>query len=119
MTRSGFFKAFAVALQVDQARPQYAAFKDAEIRLTRDFFRPGGGNPPPSQVKKEPLSPAVAKQIRRGGILPENLKVETFPPALAKQLPEPPTDYQRILFHRWVLLVQVGSRLIVDLIELI
>jgi hypothetical protein len=119
MTRSGFLRVFAAAMQVEPLRPQYAHFKDAEIRLVRDFFRPGGGNPPPVQVKKEPLPAAVAKQIRRGGTLPENLKTETFPTALAKQLPEPPKDYQRLLFHRWVLLIQSESRLIVDLIDLI
>jgi len=119
ITRSGFLKVFAAAIQVEQAKPQYAHFKDAEIRLIRDYFRPGGGHPPPSQQKKEPLPAGVAKQIRRGGTLPENLKTEAFPAVLSKQLPDPPKDYERILLHRWMLLVQSDSRLIVDLIDLI
>lgn len=118
MTRSGFLGLLTAAFQIDPAKPRYASFTDAEIHLIRDFFRPGGGNPTPAAKKKEPLPPAVAKQLRRGGTLPENASVESFPEALAKQLPAPVKDYERVLFHRWALLVQSSTRLIVDLIEL-
>ncbi len=119
MIRAWLFALLAAFPQADTAKPVYASFTDAEIHLYRDFFRPGGGNRPPSESKKEPLSPAIAKQIRRGGTLPEEVQDEKLPGDLAKQLPPAPKDYQRVLFHRWVLLVQGQSRLIVDLVDLI
>lgn len=118
MTRAQFLGLFAAA-QASPPKPQYASFTDAEIHLIRDFFRPGGGNPPPARSKPQPLSPALAKQIRRGGTLPDKLDVTAFPENLSKQLPTAPRDYERVLFHRWVLLVQTSSRLVVDLIDLI
>ncbi|NWF85093.1 MAG: hypothetical protein HXY18_14850 [Bryobacteraceae bacterium] len=119
MTRSAFLGLFAAAFQPEPAKPVHACFTDAEIHLIRDFFRPGGGNPPPSAQNREPLTPALAKQIRRGGILPSNLALSSFPAALARQLPPPPKDYERVLFHRWVLLMHASSRLIVDVVELV
>lgn len=118
MTRSAFLGLFAAAFQSEPPKPVYASFTDAEVHLIRDFFRPGGGNPPPPTRHRDPLTPALAKQIRRGGILPSNLNLAGFPAALAKQLPPPPKDYERVLFHRWVLLIHASSRLIADLVEL-
>jgi len=119
MIRAWILALLAAIPQAETAKPVYASFTDAEIHLYRDYFRPGGGNRPPSEAKKEPLSPAIAKQIRRGGMLPEEVKGEKLPGDLAKQLPPAPKEYQRVLFHRWVLLVQDQSRLIVDMVDLI
>ncbi len=119
MIRAWFLTLLTAVPQAETAKPVYASFTDAEIHLYRDFFRPGGGNPPPSVTKKESLSPALARQIKRGGTLPEEIKGGKLPDDLAKQLPPAPKDYQRVLFHRWVLLVQDHSRLIVDLVDLI
>lgn len=119
MTRTGFLSLLLALTQPDPQKPVYASFTDAEIHLLRDFFRPGGGNPPPSVEKKEPLAPAIAKQIRRGGTLPDPVKGVEIPESLAKQLPPAPKDYQRVLLHRWMLLVQQSTRLIVDLVDLV
>lgn len=117
MTRLQFLGQFA-GLQVATPKPQYAQFTDAEVHLVRDFFRPGGGNPSPARKGKSALDPGVAKQIRRGGTLPERLEMGVLPVDLAKQLPEAPKSYSRVLFHRWILLVESSTRLIVDLIDL-
>lgn len=119
MTRAWFLALLAALPQMEPAKPVYASFTDAEIHLLRDFFRPGGGNPPPSVSKKDASPASLVKQIRRGGTLPEEIKGEALPNDLAKQLPPAPKDYQRVLFHRWMLLVQEKSRLIVDVVDLI
>ncbi|MBI5086753.1 MAG: hypothetical protein HZB13_19425 [Acidobacteria bacterium] len=102
----------------EERRERYPAFRDAEIRLIEDYFRPGSGHLLPGLPKRGAEPPGgVAQQIRRGGNLPPALegKLEPLPADLEKRIGPPPAGYRRLLFGKAVLLVQDGTRLIVDM----
>lgn len=99
----------------------YPAFRDAEIRLLLDFYRPGSGNLPPGIARKGEFPPGIMKQIARGKGLPPGLerKLEPLPEPLARQLPPPPPGYRRMLCGNFALLLREGSNLVVDLVVLV
>lgn len=106
--------------EVSRKAETYPAFRDAEIRLILDFYRPGTGNLPPGIARKGEFPPGIMKQLARGKGLPPGLekKLEDFPPPLARQFPPPPAGYRRALCGNFALLVQEGTNLVVDLVAL-
>jgi hypothetical protein len=98
----------------------HPAFRDAEIRLIVDFYRPGSGNLPPGIARKGEFPPGIMKQLARGKGLPPGLekKLEEFPAPLARQFPPPPAGYRRALCGNFALLLQEGTNLVVDLVAL-
>ncbi|MCX7603284.1 MAG: hypothetical protein N2036_04330 [Bryobacteraceae bacterium] len=98
----------------------YPAFRDAEIRLILDFYRPGSGNLPPGIARRGEFPPGIMKQLARGKGLPPGLekKLEPFPEPLARQFPPPPPGYRRMICGNFALLLQDGTNLVVDLVAL-
>jgi len=116
-----FAQGKAAAAPPSEVKVVYPAFKDAEIRLILDYYRPGSRNLPPGLAKRGgDLPPGLAKQLRRGGTLPPGLekKIEPFPNDLARRLPLAPEGYRRMVCGSSALLVQDAANLIVDIIEL-
>lgn len=105
---------------VSRQAETYPAFRDAEVRLLLDFYRPGSGNLPPGIARKGEFPPGIMKQLVRGKGLPPGLekKLEDFPPPLARQFPPPPAGYRRALYGNFALLIQEGTNLVVDLVAL-
>lgn len=105
-----------------ESKPQhYPSFYDAEVRIMDDFYRPGSGHVLPGMAKKPPeLPPGVAKQARRGGVLPagSEKKLEPLPKDLERRLTPVPTGYHRYVVGTVALLVQDGTNLVVDAAEL-
>lgn len=98
----------------------HPSFRDAEVRILLDFYRPGSGNLPPGIARKDEFPPGIMKQIARGKGLPPGLekKLEEFPPPLARQFPPPPAGFRRALCGNFALLIQEGTNLVVDLVAL-
>ncbi|MBI5281411.1 MAG: hypothetical protein HY858_06985 [Candidatus Solibacter usitatus] len=103
-----------------ERKERYPAFRDAEVRLIEDYYRPGSGKAPPGLAKRGgDLPPGLTQQLRRGGTLPPGLesKVEPFPADLEKRIGPAPAGYRRLLFGKAALLVQNTTKLIVDIIS--
>jgi len=102
----------------DKGKPSYPSFRDAEVRLILDFYRPGAGKLP---AKRGDLPPGLEKHLRRGGSLPPGLEnqIRPFPNDLARLLPPVPTGYRRVVCGTTALLIQDAANLIVDIVELV
>lgn len=100
----------------------YPFFRDAETKLILDFYRPGSGHLPPGLARRgAELSAGIQKQLRITGTLPAGLekKFEPFPSELDRRLTAVPAGYTRGVCGTTALLVQEGTHLIVDVIDLV
>lgn len=99
----------------------HASFRDAEIRILLDFYRPGSGNLPPGIARKGEFPPGIMKQIARGKGLPPGLakKLEPFPPPLARQFPPPPPGYRRMICGTLALMLDDSTNMVVDVVSLV
>ncbi len=107
--------------QAEAPKVVYPFFHDAEVKLMLDYYRPGSGHLPPGLVKKGEVPAALSRQLRVTGTLPAALekRVEPLPAELDKQLIEVPEGYKRGVCGTVALLVQAGTNLIVDALELV
>lgn len=99
----------------------HPSFRDAEIRILMDFYRPGSGNLPPGIARKGEFPPGIMKQIARGKGLPPGLakKLEPFPPQLARQFPAPPPGYRRMICGTLALMLDDSTNTVVDVVNLV
>lgn len=99
----------------------HPSFRDAEIRILHDFYRPGSGNLPPGIARKGDFPPGIMKQVIRGKGLPPGLaaKLEPFPPPLARQFPPPPPGYRRMICGTLALMLDDSTNLVVDVVRLV
>lgn len=105
-----------------KAKNKQVAFHAGEVRIILDYYRDGGpGGLPPGLAKRGgELPPGLEKQLRRNGRLPPGLekKVAPFPPELAHRLPPVPHGCRRVVYDRWAMLVQDGTNVVLDIIDL-
>lgn len=99
----------------------YPFFRDAEIKLILDFFRPGSGHLPPGLAKRGSLPPGLQRQLRVTGALPPGIEkhLDPIPPELDRRLGPLPAGYRRLMVGSVALLVQDATNLIVDLLDVI
>lgn len=99
----------------------HPSFRDAEIRILLDFYRPGSGNLPPGIARKGEFPPGILKQIARGKGLPPGLanKLEPFPLPLARQFPAPPPGYRRMICGTLALMLDDSTNMVVDVVNLV
>lgn len=99
----------------------YPSFRDAEVRILLDFYRPGSGNLPPGIARKGEFPPGILKQIARGKGLPPGLanKLEPFPPPLARLFPAPPPGYRRMICGTLALMLDDSTNMVVDVVSLV
>jgi hypothetical protein len=64
------------------------------------------------------LPPGIAKNLARGKPLPPGIaaQLQSLPPALVQELPSPPPGYQMFMLDGRILLVDVASQVISDMI---
>jgi hypothetical protein len=92
-------------------------FTDAEVSIIRAWYRdqaaPQGGN----NTKTKGLPPGIAKNLQRGKPLPPGIAKQTLPSGLIDLLPPPPRGYERVILSGKVLLVEVMTQVIYDVLE--
>lgn len=91
---------------------------EIERRLIRDYF--GGvsrADLPPGLAKRDRLPPGLARQIQRNGTLPPGLSGHRLPDDLLHRLPRRGDGYDRVIVGSDVILIERGTRLILDIME--
>jgi Ni/Co efflux regulator RcnB len=62
------------------------------------------------------LPPGIAKNLARGKALPPGIAKQYLPGDLAAELPRPPVGYERIIVDGKILLVEIATRVIHDIL---
>ena len=115
--------ALAAALLAAAAPPASAGgapvFTQDEITIIRDYYaehpvgQPGKGG----KQKSKPLPPGIAKNLARGKPLPPGIAKQQLPTDLLRELPPVPQGYDRVVVDGQVLLVDIATQVIADVIE--
>jgi hypothetical protein len=99
----------------------HAVFKEFERQMIYKYFKghvyepvvyEERGGPP----KKKGLPPGIQKKLARGGTLPPGIAKQYLPDGLIKQLPAVPHGYERRIVGSDVLLVEINTGVIADII---
>ena len=97
-------------------------FSDKEISTIRAYYRDhssGGskkGNGKHGKGNKS-LPPGIAKNLQRGKALPPGIAKQALPGGLIGLLPPPPRGFERVEIDGKVLLVEVATQVIHDVLE--
>ena len=93
-------------------------FSDEEIRIIGAWYEnhdteagQGGG-----KNRHKGLPPGIAKNLSRGKPLPPGIAKQQLPDGLVHALPAPPRGYERIIVDGKVLLVEIATQVIHDIL---
>jgi Ni/Co efflux regulator RcnB len=99
-------------------------FSNMERALIAEFYgqqwakvSKDGGSLPPGLAKRKELPPGLQKQLVRKGRLPPGLAKRSLPSDLLKRLPAAPKGTERIVAGADVLLIDIASQVILDVIK--
>ena len=68
------------------------------------------------KAKKKGLPPGIQKKVARGGTLPPGIAKQYLPDDLSSELPPPPHGYERVIHGSDVLLVEIDTGKIADIV---
>lgn len=93
-------------------------FSDSEARIIASWYREHGSEVGSRGHGKKPggLPPGIAKNLARGKALPPGIAKQYLPGDLAAELPRPPVGYERIIVDGKILLVEIATRVIHDIL---
>lgn len=96
-------------------------FSDGEIYTIRAYYtnhsaptRSGNGM---GRNGSKDLPPGIEKNLQRGKPLPPGIAKQVLPSGLVAQLPPPPKGFERIEVAGKVLLVEIATQVIHDVLE--
>ncbi len=91
---------------------------DARARiLIQDYYRSNPSRLPSGLAKKDEHPSGAQQRLERNGRLPPGIEQQSLPPALARQLPPLPRGYDRVIVGQDVVLVEVSTRTVVDVLH--
>jgi hypothetical protein len=94
-------------------------FSDKEISLIRAYYQDHDGRKHSQKKAKgrKSLPPGIAKNLRRGKPLPPGIAKQVLPVGLLQMLPPPPHGHERIVIAGKILLVEIATQVIHDVLE--
>lgn len=96
-------------------------FSDGEIAIIEAYYRDHShvshGGKGGAHKGGKSLPPGIAKNLQRGKPLPPGIAKQTLPSGLIAKLPPPPKGFERIEVAGKVLLVEVATQVIHDVLE--
>lgn len=98
-------------------------FTDGEISIIQAYYRDhgheayGGNGKGKSKKNGKGLPPGIAMNLERGKALPPGIAKQALPSGLVAKLPPPPKGYERIEVAGKILLVEVATQVIRDVLE--
>jgi len=94
-------------------------FSKDEISIITDYYQHHRGDADAGKDKNskgKPLPPGIAKNIARGKPLPPGIAKQQLPSDLIRQLPPVDPGYERLVVDGRVLLVEVATQVIHDVL---
>jgi len=92
-------------------------FSDGEASIIRAHYRDHDGPRAGSGKGKKRLPAGIAKNLQRGKRLPPGIARQPLPADLADRLPTPPNGFERIVLSGKVLLVEIATEVVHDVLE--
>ncbi len=96
-------------------------FDDAEIETIRAYYRDHGSNDghgnKHGKAKNKGLPPGIAKNMHRGKPLPPGIAKRYLPNDLILELPPLPSGYERIIVVGKILIVEISTQIIHDVLS--
>jgi Ni/Co efflux regulator RcnB len=94
-------------------------FSDEEIRIIGAWYEEHGTRHDNGKGKRKGkgLPPGIEKNLARGKPLPPGIAKQQLPDGLVHALPAPPRGYERLIVDGKVLLVDVATQVIHDVLS--
>lgn len=107
----------AIAIQDKDTRID-VVFGDQDRRVIHDYYRRHRAKGlPPGLAKRSKLPPGIAKQLARADRLPPDVHGRRLPRELERRLPRLPDGYARVRIGTDIVLLDVGTRVVVDVVH--
>ncbi len=91
-------------------------FSSKEISIIGAWYKDQGSSQGKKVKKAKGLPPGIAKNLARGKPLPPGIAKRYLPSGLLSLLPRPPRGFERIIVDGKVLLVEIATRVIHDIL---
>jgi Ni/Co efflux regulator RcnB len=93
-------------------------FSESEARIIASWYREHGEKVGSRGRSKKAggLPPGIAKNLGRGKALPPGIAKQYLPDDLAAALPRPPAGYERVIVDGKILLVEIATRVVHDIL---
>ena len=93
-------------------------FSKDEVNIIASWYREHGHATPQKKRGKSSgsLPPGIAKNLARGKPLPPGIAKQYLPDGLVSALPAPPTGFERVVVDGKILLVEIATRVIHDIL---
>jgi hypothetical protein len=92
-------------------------FGHDEIAIIHDYFNDHKNQDKHKNKGRKSLPPGIAKNLQRGKPLPPGIAKQALPSGLLDVLPAAPHGYERIIVGGKVLLVEIATQVIHDILE--
>ena len=96
-----------------------AVFSEVERQIIAEYFHKHGhssGKKAKGKGKPRGLPPGIAKNLQRGKPLPPGIAKQHFPLGLIDLLPTAPRGFERIIVGGKIILVEVATQIIRDVL---
>jgi len=96
-----------------------AVFTKGEVSIIADWYLGHGGSAAHGNGRKKSkgLPPGIAKNLARGKPLPPGIAKQYLPQGLVDLLPRPPHGFERIIVDGILMLVEIKTRVIHDILK--
>ena len=91
-------------------------FGKDEISIIRDYYENLGRKERKDKHAGRGLPPGIAKNLARGKALPPGIAKQQLPPELVRRLPDVPDGHERIIVDGKVLLVDLATQVVRDIL---
>ncbi len=95
----------------------HAAFSDREASIILEYYRGHESQQPRSGKGRKSLPPGITKNLRRGKPMPAGIAKQILPAGLIDLLPRVPRGFERVVLDGRVLLVEIATQVIHDVLE--
>jgi hypothetical protein len=114
-----FLTAVLLAVNTIAVAGTSVVFSNDEISIITDYYQHHRSDADAGKDKKnkgKPLPPGIAKNLARGKPLPPGIAKQQLPGDLMRQLPPVKPGYDRVVVDGRVLLVEVATQVIHDVL---
>ena len=95
----------------------HAVFSSREAAIILEYYRGHDSQQRRKGKGLKSLPPGIAKNLRRGKPLPPGIAKQVLPAGLIDLLPPAPRGFERIHLNGRVLLVEIATQVIHDMLE--